>query len=135
MQSFGECEVIVSYPRITVSEKRSSMTFLNPSCSKIRKITVDGCVITDGPRCDYLLLNCDDTEHYVELKGHDIKRAFNQIEETIKQIGENTNKRKAFIICTRSPLSSPEIQNMQKRLKKQHQASLVVKGMYHEASI
>ena len=69
------------------SENRCEHIGNNRSLHEIRQYQIDGGVIpsnTPGLRCDYLVLN--DTKksaYYIELKGSDIERAINQIENTI----------------------------------------------------
>lgn len=133
--SFGNCEHIDDRPLIIVKENRCKITFRNPSRLQIRRIHIDGCVITEGLRCDYLLINRDAVEHYTELKGSDVRHALQQIEATIRAVGVNSNQRKAFIISTRCPLMTTEIQQKQKYFKKNYNATLVIKNFAHEVDI
>lgn len=49
---------------------------------------VDGVIIRTGSRCDYLLLNEDAGNAYlIELKGSDLVKAAEQLEETEKVLG------------------------------------------------
>ena len=133
--SFGECEKIVRHPLIIVEEKRAKLIFRNSNRSRVRHIRIDDCVITVGPRCDYLLINQQGIEHYVELKGSDVRRAFQQIEETIKQVGVNTQQRKAFIISTSCPMHGTEIQQKQKDFKKKYHTKLILMHTNDETDI
>lgn len=135
--SFGDCESVVDYPLITVEEKRSKLTFRNPSRSKVRKIRVDDCVITEGLRCDWLLINHRSVEHFVELKGSDVRHAIQQIEVTIKKIGaKEVERRHAYIISTQvAPAFRTEVQTRKLQFKKEYNATLTIKNLTHEVDI
>jgi hypothetical protein len=59
-----------------LQEKQSQIIFSNPQKAKNRIFKIDGCVVADSVtrRCDYLLYDSNETEHFIELKGKDIKR-------------------------------------------------------------
>ena len=62
---------------------------LNPATDKVAAYKVDGDLIKDGIRCDFLLLNnslCD--AYYIELKGSDIRHAMEQIKQTVVRLGK-----------------------------------------------
>lgn len=111
-------------------EKRSKLTLKNSNEVYSTKIKVDGCEIKgDTKRCDFMLTT-DKLEIYIELKGTDISKAIIQIESTIGKLGSNNSipERKAYIICTRVPLASTEIQILALKLKKNFNANLIVKS-------
>jgi hypothetical protein len=50
----------------------------------ITKYRVDGNLIKEGKKCDFLLLNCEKRKAYfIELKGSNLHRAIDQINQTI----------------------------------------------------
>ena len=61
-----KCEVDTEGLEVVFEEKHSKMIYHNPKKKKCRKIQVDGCVITEGLRCDKLLLYGDNNESSVE---------------------------------------------------------------------
>lgn len=66
----------------------------------VRQFKIDGEVIPSGSsaqRCDYLLLN-DETKssYYIELKGSDIPKAIEQIENTVAMISAKIPQYKVF---------------------------------------
>jgi hypothetical protein len=71
-----------------------------------------------------------DIEMYIELKGCDIEYAMKQIEASINVLSCNIQKQKkiSYIICTRSPLGSTEIQNYQRKFKKLYNSELKIKS-------
>lgn len=56
----------------------------------VAKYTIDGNVIKQGIRCDFLLLNNTDQEaYYIEIKGSDLEHAKEQVEKTEKDLALN----------------------------------------------
>ena len=87
--------------QIKFEENKRKIIFQNPSRFPYECVDVDGCTITEGVRCDKLLLSADEREErYVELKGTDVMNAIEQLEETIKHLGEYTDNRHAYVIST-----------------------------------
>ena len=74
----------------TSSEKRCTHVGKNIDRNEVRQFKVDGEVLQAGDtdsRCDYLLLNDEkQSSYYIELKGSDLKKAIQQIEDTISMI-------------------------------------------------
>jgi hypothetical protein len=103
----------------TLCEKRSKFELKNLNQKKIEIIQVDGCAITDGIRCDYLIRN-GNQEIYVELKGHDVCHAKKQIERSISLLSacQKTYPKISYIISTRNPIHSPQVQKWQLEFKK-----------------
>lgn len=73
--------------KFVCSEKRSRYSLsLEPKMEGWR-YQVDGYIITEGDKCDALILvkdGDDFAEVFVELKGSDVKHAITQLEETLK---------------------------------------------------
>lgn len=87
--------------QIKFEENKRKIIFLNPRRFPYECVDVDGCTIKEGARCDKLLLSTDEREErYVELKGTDVMHAIDQLEETIKRLGEYTDNRHAYVIST-----------------------------------
>lgn len=117
-------------------ENRSKLIIKNKDRVEATRIKVDGCEITNGVRCDFLYL-IKELEIYIELKGQNIEHALRQIETTINKLSENPKfqKKKSFIICTRSPLNSASIQNIRFRFKKNFNSDLIIKSSPHTHSV
>ena len=124
---FGRCEKRIRDKRIVLEEKRSSITFVNNCRKRVRRIEVDDCVITEGKRCDYLLVTPEKTEYYVELKGKNVGHGVKQIEATINKLSADKRQRPklAFVIATRYPLAGTDIQKHQERFKNIYSAKLL----------
>lgn len=79
-------------PIVSVSEKGCEYQGKNDDRNVIRLFHIDGYIIegTSGKKCDYLILN--DTNRkvfYIELKGTDIKKATEQLDNAIKEINSS----------------------------------------------
>ncbi|NET72818.1 MAG: hypothetical protein F6K62_18370 [Sphaerospermopsis sp. SIO1G2] len=99
---------------------------INKQHQEICKIRVDGCLIKEGERCDYLILSCEDkSAFFLELKGHDLQKALQQINSSIDKLGTEVKEFKLYarIVLNRNP--TPDINSsiemkLRKRLKKQN---------------
>jgi hypothetical protein len=136
MKSSPECAEDRCDKKIVLQENKSKITFLNPNQDKILIIKVDGCAISDNEtlRCDYALMPSDEVEIYVELKGSDIVHAVEQIKSTIRLLSDNPQKIKklCFVVSTRVPKQTTNIQQLQSQFKKNFNASFRVKTIQDE---
>jgi hypothetical protein len=126
---FGNCEDRTEQSVIVIKENRSRLVINNPRRERIRKILVDGCVITNGLRCDYFIIGPKNAEYFVELKGCDIEHAIHQLETTIQALGVKNQKviRHSIIISSRCPLISTRIQKLTLYFKKNLMSTLKIK--------
>lgn len=126
-----KCSEKITHKNILIEEKRSSkIIFSNENLIEIAKIQVDGCLDIQGVKCDWLLIiNEPYLEIYIELKGSDVEHAFTQIENTIKLVSQDyKNVRKyCYIITTRCPITSAQIQIKAKSFKSKYNAVLKIK--------
>lgn len=135
--NFGKCRQIVTHQRIVFEENRSKITFLNPSKQKVQKVKVDGCLPIDGIKCDFLLISEKKVEYFVELKGSDVDHAANQLCATIENISAapKTQPKHSFVISTRCPLTSPQIQVLQKKFKREYNSTFRIKNLQSEQDL
>jgi hypothetical protein len=114
---------------ISFSENRSTLVLNNSNNVEAICVVVDGCQITSGIRCDYLMI-ANEIEHFIELKGQDLMHAIEQLIATIKVLSSNAVKHPkiSYIICTRSPLNSASIQNLQVQFRKKYNSQLIIKS-------
>ena len=104
---------------IVLSENRSKITFVNDGQVEIRKIKIDGGVITEGERCDWLIIPPSNIEYFVELKGADVKKAFDQLKRSIGLCCVDKNGvMYAFIISTKCPLNDSQLSNLKKKMRR-----------------
>ena len=137
MADFGRCESTTNDRLIVIPAKRCKIVFKNDKKRPIRKVKVDGCLAFAGRKCDFLLIDPKSTEHYVELKGSDVRHAFSQIENTIRNVSVNpkTNLKHSYIISTMCPMFSTEIQQRRRQFKKDYNSTLTVKNRQIETNI
>jgi hypothetical protein len=56
-KSIEECTEKKADSKILLTENRMKMIFLNRKRKVVKVVTVDDCAITEGMRCDYLVIN------------------------------------------------------------------------------
>ena len=113
------------------------MRFLNPSQREVSKIRVDGCKITDGKKCDFMLLTSD-TENYIEIKGKHVIYACEQIEATINKLSNNIEKgiKNSFVVSTASPTNiTGKRQILKKKFKTKYNCTLKIQTRECEYTI
>lgn len=122
---------------ITFTENKSSITISNSNKRELTVNCVDGCKITEGIRCDWLLVdNETQREVFIELKGKDVSHAVDQLKASIDILSKGRRETKyGYVICTRSPLNSTDIQMLQKTVLRSHQMKLRVKAGRHQEVI
>lgn len=126
----SECEEVTRNRLIVLRENRSEIRFTNQGQQKVRIVTVDGCEITDGLKCDFLVISICGKEHFVELKGNNVHHAIEQLKATIPRLSQNAKQsdKICFIISSRCPLLTADIQRIKKQFKKNFNSKLVVKN-------
>ena len=139
MKLFEKCIEEISDSKIKCRENKSKIIFNNSSRISVKKIKVNGCQITEGVRCDYLIYynkNKILSEHFIELKGADIKHAFEQLKRTIELLGnDNCQDRNSYVISSYFPPLSAEVQNQKVKFKKNLKSTLKIKNKFHEVEI
>ncbi len=135
--NYGECETTTDKSILVLRENRSQLIIKNLRREKIKQVVVDGCAITEGQRCDFLIIDSSNSEYFVELKGCDVEKAIKQLETTIIQLGGKAKsiKRYALIISSRCPLFTPKIQQYKSHFMKNFMATLIIKNHVLEIDI
>jgi hypothetical protein len=101
-----KCIEDITHSKVKVEENSRKATFKNPNATKYQRVKIDGCVITEGPRCDYIVREIGSTTVFVELKGRDVEHACHQLlstheHEAVKSLIE---KNVGFlVICKKYP--------------------------------
>lgn len=132
----AECISHCTDSNIRFEENKRAIVFLNPARKPCQRVDVDGCAITEGPRCDKLLIDWRGHEYFVELKGNDISKAIDQIMTTIPKLHVAGASIQAFIISTNCAHSyMTKRQKAQKLLYNQYGATLTVRERRHEVSL
>ncbi len=135
MGIYENCESELIISKIVLSEEKSKITFVNNKRKKVRKVKIDDCVIKGNEkRCDFLIIRKPKEEIYVELKGNNVDYAIEQIKNTIKIISRRNNNavnsldKICFIISTRCPLISAQIQELKISFKRNYKSQLIIKN-------
>lgn len=134
---FAERRLVLEDPESTARPK-PKITFVNGSRAELRKVKVDGCAITRGPRCDYLVIAPNGVEHFVELKGTDVRHAVKQLAASIEQLSASPKRieKLCFIVATKiSPATLPYVQDSRIRFRKDWKSKLLVKERQAEYRI
>lgn len=119
-----KCVTAKNHSQIVFGEKRSKITFENPTAAQYLAIKVDGCVFNeqDGRKCDLLLQSIEHGDQYfVELKGSDTSSAVEQLNDTIDRIppSKSNASRMAFaVFSNRCPKNDSTRQAIEKRFYK-----------------
>ena len=138
--NFDKCREIKKDKIITVQENKRKYTIRNQSEVEISIIIVDGCLIEDNKeKCDFLFeINSISEVHYVELKGADIQKAYNQIVATVKACKNEHEvflSKRGFIVASRVPKSGPQVQVLKKKMLKDCSTQLFVATNRHTEKI
>lgn len=120
-----ECSQFTDVSVIALSGKQTStLKFDNPSRRRVERIEVDGCLIVEGRRCDWLL-RTDDPDHrhdiFVELKGCHLRDAMEQLLATARLLvrPEAGVKRRCYVALTRCPQFDSQVQRLKSQFQKQ----------------
>lgn len=129
------CKTICNDSKIVFQDgaRKSKMCFSNPKRKTVHKIQVDNCLIKNGKRCDFLLIDNMNVEYFIELKGKQVEYACTQIIETIKKISKDINAFKyAFVVSAACPLTTTEVQVNKAIFKRKYNTHLQVKNILCE---
>lgn len=116
---------------LKVSEEGKQYILNISNGKKSECFQVDGDIIKTGERCDKLILvqlgsdeqNEEWAEIFVELKGVDVKHAWRQLLETVKNqlfVHPTNKERRACVVAASFPSynSNPDIERLKKELNK-----------------
>jgi hypothetical protein len=125
-----DCVEEIRHTKIKVEDGGRKAIILNSERAIIKKVTVDGCLITGpGLKADYVLSKPDLVDVIIELKGKDVPHAVEQIIATYrfwKTLPPFSPRVSGLIVCTRSPLVSSELQVIKAKALKLHDLVLIV---------
>ncbi len=119
-----ECSTFVQHKIIVVTGRRTSTLYLcNPNERRVEKVEVDGCAITEGPRCDWLVLLNDAIsreEIYAELKGSGVYHAADQLQATIERLSVDRVRipKRCFVVFTRNPMTGTDVQRYKAKFRR-----------------
>jgi len=117
----GECIEKDNNSIIKFEENRKIVLFLNDTKKEYYRIQVDGCLITEGVRCDCILLDSENGRvFYVELKGIDTPHAIEQLKSTSCRVCPDRSCRRVAMVVGKNhlPQATLAIQKGKKELSK-----------------
>jgi hypothetical protein len=125
-----ECSTFLRHKKIALSGKKTTMLYLlNPSERQVERIEVDGCAITEGKRCDWLVRLNDATsneEIYVELKASHVHHAVEQLRATMENLSADRAKfpKRCFIVFNRNPMIGTDVQKYKAQFRQTFRSGL-----------
>ncbi len=126
----GQCGV-VTHETIKLSGPRTTTLYVdNPTKREVQRWQVDGCQITAGRRCDWLLCVDDAAgtrEIFVELKKSDFAGALEQLEETLLQgfrCCNRSSQPNCVVALRRNPMAGTDVALAKDRFKRKYGARL-----------
>ena len=144
---YGNCANQSTNKIITAGECGRKLTLNNPLGKKVRKIQVDGCLFKDSDackRCDYMFEVFENANAekiglvlYLELKGSHIEDAYAQLVATIDKfhVEHKGAIKQCYIVSSRVPSAGPSTQQLNIKLQKARQATLVIKTTQAQITI
>lgn len=129
---FEKCTKKSSQKIVSLSENGRKFSLNNKTKRKLAVIKVDGCLIAsnDTEKCDFLI-ELDDPYTlaiYIELKGKNIEKGYNQLINTMNILKERHVKVKKIcqIVASRVPKSGTSISNLKVNMMRTHRTLLKV---------
>ena len=126
--NFDKCTVVRTDPIIVAEESGRKFIIRNDKRLLVSVIRIDGCLILGAgeKRCDYLF-EIGPSFHcaiYLELKGADIARAFQQLAATLLALKPRPDacSTVCHIVASRVPKLTPSVQQAKLRLARDHRA-------------
>ncbi|WP_211456510.1 hypothetical protein [Comamonas brasiliensis] len=132
---YKKCSSYSNDPLVVVEENKCKFTVVNKSKSRILKLQVDKCLVTDDrERCDWMIgIESEDNLRmmYVELKGKNVDKAISQLKSTISFTKDKFSKhaRECYIVTTRFPKGGVEQRKLIMDFRKSTNAPLSFKNI------
>lgn len=128
------CVEQTSVSNIKFEECGRKLVISNPTNLPHERVQVDGCLVTNGLRADWILARSGVASLVIELKGTDVGHALSQVEATLAHCQANGNlepKVGAVIICQQVPKALTSVQRAADKFRKNYGARLVVSSSTH----
>ena len=110
MKAIEECRTTRRDPLLSVQERGRTFVLKNECRQPVEQVRVDDCLIKAGERCDWLFELTEPAKRvlFVELKGRDIKHAYEQLLATIRHLkaGYPGYRLEAYVVASRNPQTS-----------------------------
>ena len=137
VDSEARCIESLRHTKIKVQDRGTNVSavFLNPEKRTVERIRVDGCLApSQQTAADFLVSMPNVVDVIVELKGTDLRKAFEQVEATVDFLRQRKNVHKKppnspvisiLIVCSEYPSNNPRIQRKSDSLGKRGYRVLV----------
>lgn len=132
-------DLISEYPNCCTKSYAASENgkrFEIESNEHFTKIKIDGCLITSQliEKCDFgFVRHSNNNFYFIELKGSNIEKAFNQIVSTINHLESNfiqipKNNRLGFIVSSKIPKAGTDVNKLKQIFAKNYGKVLEIKN-------
>jgi hypothetical protein len=130
VDSEARCIESLRHTKVKVHDKGTNVSavFLNPDKRIIERIRIDGCLApARQTAADFMVSMPSIVDVIVELKGTDLRRAFEQVEATINFLNDRKKMQRRppnspaigiLIVCSEYPSKNPRIQRKRDALGK-----------------
>jgi len=125
----GNCTEVTTDKLIFVEEHKRKVVFRNPCGRVYRKTIVDGCLIQDGIRADYLVSEAKSASVIVELNGSCVEHACEQLFVTAEHpsIKPLLEVKIGFIVmCSKYPRFDTFVRKAKDRCRKKYKCGFHV---------
>lgn len=131
---FEACSTDTIDSIITVRENKSKFEVYNRSKKNIRKVQVDGCLISDDKeKCDWIIEVDSDKKMalFVELKGCNLDKAISQLSSTLHDTRKKyfDYERSCYAVTTRIPKHNSDVRKRSIEFYKRNKVTLQVKNV------
>lgn len=120
MMAPHRCVERVSHSNITVHERGRRANFPNPARESYLRVRVDDCLVTAGPRADWIITKEGVGSVVLELKGRDVQHACEQVFVSLVHADCQPwleERRALLIVCAKYPAYDTGVQRAQERAR------------------
>jgi hypothetical protein len=126
IENYQDCQLFSdNRSRAVFKDAKVSREYIgkNPNKKELMGLRIDDCLITEGQKCDFLLININDkTLYFIELKGSDLVKAIDQIDRTLDILLSKIEHQTVHGRVVLSRVSTPDLVSsryikLKKRLK------------------
>jgi hypothetical protein len=133
------CSTETTDSRVVVQENRSRFEVTNSRRESLKKVQVDGCLISDhSEKCDWIIEinNQSNRALFIELKGCDVDKAISQLKSTLVHTQEKyaNYAKECFAVTTRIPKHGASTRKKCIDFYKQTNVTLSIKNLNSSVS-
>lgn len=136
---YKKCTIPTTDSKIVVQEKRSKFEVINRNRIELKKVEVDGCLITDNKeKCDWIIsIDSMNKALFIELKGCDVDKAISQLKSTLEHTKDKYKnyERECYAVTTRVPKHGATVRKKSLDFFNQTKATLSIKNLKSQITI